>query len=383
MKGKEKCPLEDESPPGDPDEDEWHWQDSSEQQGEASGRQRPGAAALLPPHADFTEAGEPWSAVLRAVGLAAFEEEMAVFGVHCLYDLFDPNLEMMLRRRRQQHVELQGWRASRSLCDWTVTLADLDVLQQLDGPLRDVYLYRDRMQQKGFVVSYHPAVHTSWHGTIEIEWAPQRAAMQAPWSASQHTVMQAEPLLALSVPDDDDATGGAGGAAGGAGGAGGAAGGAGGAGGSSIHPAYSSMQQGGEPWRAALRASGLLQCEEKLSHFGARCLWDLYDPQIARGLFTDFMLEEEVVAVEQENFAAADAAHVTLNQRLRGLFQYRDRLQLELSSEVELPVELPLFSMNSILYPEDAASSVISHDDASASSSDIGAGTPSTDAPDE
>ena len=113
-KGKEKCPLEDESPPFDPNEDEWNLHDSSGQQGEASGRQRPGAAALLPPHEDFTEAGEPWRAVLRAVGLAAFEEEMAVFGVHCLYDLFVPNIEMGLRR--QKHQPLYG---KRLLCMWT------------------------------------------------------------------------------------------------------------------------------------------------------------------------------------------------------------------------------------------------------------------------
>ena len=160
--GKEKCPLEDASPPGDPNEDECHWQDISEQQGEASGRQRPGAAALLPPHADFTEAGEPWRAVLRAVGLSGFEEEMAEFGVHCLYDLFDRDIEMQLRTQVHARIELQGWRGSRSLCNWTVTLADLAESVQLDGPLRDINMYRDHMLRAGFLVSYPQ------HDTIEV-----------------------------------------------------------------------------------------------------------------------------------------------------------------------------------------------------------------------
>ena len=260
-KGKEKCPDEDASPPGDPNE-HWHWQDISEQQGEASGRQRPGAAAvclspatatadstlvelfsivsLLPPHEDFTEAGEPWRAVLRAVGLAAFEEEMAELGVHCLYDLFD---------------------------------------RDIDGQLRNINMYRDRMRRAGFLVSYPQ------HDTIEVVWSPQHAARQD------------------SSEQQGEASG-------------------------RQRPAEDFFERG-DRWRDVLRAVGLIECEEGLQHLGVYCLNDLFDVELARRLFSHLMLPEERLHREQQNLAATAAAREKLDVLLRALFEYRDRLQLE------------------------------------------------------
>jgi len=56
----------------------------SEQDSEPSDRERARAAA----HSKMHEIGQAWRAVLREVGLAAAEKELAEMGVYCLLDLF-------------------------------------------------------------------------------------------------------------------------------------------------------------------------------------------------------------------------------------------------------------------------------------------------------
>ncbi len=75
-----------------------------------------------------------YRAVLRAVGLIDCEDALAELGAHCLYDLFDHDIE----RRLETHLMLPEERLHRAQENLAATHA---AQEKLDGLLRALFEY--------------------------------------------------------------------------------------------------------------------------------------------------------------------------------------------------------------------------------------------------